>query len=167
MAQSTGSSGAGSGSRSSREWCAAASAEIVVAVCAQATPTSRPHLVFVAELRDCGSCPFCRRLTPPCLVQCQAVEGAIEDSAGKSGARLRLDAALEAAEDGHVAGSAGTTCFVAGGSSARRVGERPARLPAWHRWRGCSPCPREGSTTAPPCLGSARRREWLPSRSLT
>ena len=34
----------------------------------------------------------------------QAFEGAIEDGAGKSGARLRLDAALEAAEDGHVAG---------------------------------------------------------------
>ena len=28
----------------------------------------------------------------------------VEDGAGKSGARLRLDAALEAAEDGHVAG---------------------------------------------------------------
>ena len=41
---------------------------------------------------------------PPCFVQCQAVEGAVKDGAGKSGARLRLDAALEAAEDGHVAG---------------------------------------------------------------
>ena len=48
-------------------------------------------------------CPFGRRLAPPCLVQCQAVEGAIKDGAGKSGARLRLDEALEAAEDGHVA----------------------------------------------------------------
>ena len=33
-----------------------------------------------------------------------AKQGAIEDGAGKSGARMRLDAALEAAEDGHVAG---------------------------------------------------------------
>ena len=32
-----------------------------------------------------------------------AFESAIEDGAGKSGARLRLDAALEAAEDGQVA----------------------------------------------------------------
>ena len=31
-------------------------------------------------------------------------KGTVEDGAGKSGARLRLDAALEAAEDGHVAG---------------------------------------------------------------
>ena len=43
------------------------------------------------------------------LVHGQAFEGAIEDGAGKRGARLRLDAALEAA---------GTTCFVAGGSTA-------------------------------------------------
>ena len=33
-----------------------------------------------------------------------SVEGATEDGAGKSGARLRLDAALEAAEDCQVAG---------------------------------------------------------------
>ena len=32
------------------------------------------------------------------------LEGAVDDGAGKRGARLRLDAALEAAEDGHVAG---------------------------------------------------------------
>ena len=51
-----------------------------------------------------ASCPFGRRLAPPCFVHGQAFEGAIEDGAGKSGARLRLDAALEAAEDGHVAG---------------------------------------------------------------
>ena len=38
------------------------------------------------------------------LVYGQAFEGAVEDGAGKSGARLRLDAALEASEDGHVAG---------------------------------------------------------------
>ena len=77
--------------------------EIAVAVGVQATPTSRPHLVFVAELRDCASCPIGRRLALPCLVHDHAVEGAVEDGAGKSGARLRLDAALEAAEDGHVA----------------------------------------------------------------
>ena len=79
-------------------------AENAVAVGAQATPTSRPHLVGVAEVRDCARCPFGRRLAPPCFVHGQAIEGAIENGAGKSGARLRLDAALEAAEDGHVAG---------------------------------------------------------------
>ena len=38
------------------------------------------------------------------LFMARPSKGAIEDGAGKSGARLRLDAALEAAEDGHVAG---------------------------------------------------------------
>ena len=126
MAHPTGSSVAGSGSmcleiRSSREWSAVASvtasrksptlwarfrhsvAEIAVAVGAQATPTSRPRLDFVAEVLHCAGCPFGRRLAPPCLVHGQAVEGAVKDGAGKRGARLRLDAALEAAEDGHVA----------------------------------------------------------------
>ena len=79
-------------------------AELGVAACAQAMPFSCPRLVLVAEVRDCASCPFGRRLAPPCFVHGQAFEGAIEDGAGKSGARLRLDAALEAAEDGHVAG---------------------------------------------------------------
>ena len=78
--------------------------ELVVAVCSQATPSCRPRQVLLAEVRDCARCPFGRRLAPPCLVHAQAVEGAIEDGAGKRGARLRLDAALEAAEDGHVAG---------------------------------------------------------------
>ena len=66
----------------------------------QATPTSRPRLVFVAEVPDCASCSFGRRLAPPCLVHDHVVERAVEDGAGKSGAH----AALEAAEDGHVAG---------------------------------------------------------------
>ena len=79
-------------------------AENAVAVSAQATPTSRPHLVGVQEVLHCAGCPFGRRLAPPCFVHGQAIEGAIEDGAGKRGARLRLDAALEAAEDGHVAG---------------------------------------------------------------
>ena len=79
-------------------------AEIVAAVGAKATPTSRPRLVFVAQVRDCASRLFCRRLASPCFVHGQAFEGAIEHRAGKSGARLRLDAALETAEDGHVAG---------------------------------------------------------------
>ena len=78
--------------------------EVGIAVGTQWTPPSCPSLVLVAEVRDCASCPFGRRLAPPCLVHGQAFEGAIEDGAGKSGARLRLDAALEAAEDGHVAG---------------------------------------------------------------
>ena len=75
-----------------------------VAMSAQATPTSRPHLVGVQEVLHCAGCPFGRRLAPPCFVHGQVFEGAVEDGAGKSGARLRLDAALEAAEDGHVAG---------------------------------------------------------------
>ena len=78
--------------------------ELVVAVRSRATPSCRPRQVLLAEVRDCAKCPFGRRLAPPCLVHGQAVEGAIEDGAGKRGARLRLDAALEAAEDGHVAG---------------------------------------------------------------
>ena len=40
----------------------------------------------------------------PCPVHDHVVEGAVEDGAGKSGARLRLDAALEAAEDCQVVG---------------------------------------------------------------
>ena len=79
-------------------------AESAVAVGAQATPTSRPRLVGVQEVSDCASCPLGRRLAPPCFVHGQAVERAIENGAGKSRARLLLNAALEAAEDGHVAG---------------------------------------------------------------
>ena len=56
-------------------------AEFVVAVCTQATPTSRPRLVFVAEARDCASCPFGRRLSSPCLVHDHVVERAVEDGA--------------------------------------------------------------------------------------
>ena len=63
-----------------------------------------PRLVLVGEFRDCARCPFGRRLSSPCLVHHDVVDRAIEDGAGKSGARLRLEAALEAAEDGHVAG---------------------------------------------------------------
>ena len=78
--------------------------ELGVAACAQAMPSSCPRLVGVQEIFHCAGCPFGRRLAPPCFVHGQAIEGAIENGAGKSGARLRLDAALEAAEDGHVAG---------------------------------------------------------------
>ena len=74
-------------------------AVFVDAVGAQATPTSRPRLVFVAEVRHCASCPFGRRLSSPCLVHDHVVESAVEDGAGKRGADLRL----EAAKDGHVA----------------------------------------------------------------
>ena len=78
--------------------------EVGIAVGTQWTPPSCPNLVLAAEVRDCASCPFGRRLAPPSFVHGQAFEGAIEDGAGKSGVRLRLDAALEAAEDGHAAG---------------------------------------------------------------
>ena len=70
-------------------------AEIVVAACTKLTPSGAPDPVFVAQVRE--------RLAPPCFVHDHVVERAVEDGAGKSGARLRLDAALEAAEDGHVA----------------------------------------------------------------
>ena len=76
--------------------------EVGIAVDAQATPPSCPSLVLVAEVRDCASCSFGRRLAPPCFVHGQAFEGAIMDGVGKSGARLRVDAAFVASEDGHV-----------------------------------------------------------------
>ena len=71
---------------------------------AEATPPSCPRLLLLAQVRDCKRCPFGRRPAPPCFVHDHVVEGAVEDRAGKSGARLRLDAALEPAEDGHNAG---------------------------------------------------------------
>ena len=126
--------------------------EVGIAVGAQATPTSRPRLVLLAKVRDCARCPLGRRLAPPCFVHGQAFEGAIEDGAGKSGARLRLDAALEAAEDSHVArpqvrraswreecehdvrecGQHGCQCGLAG-VDAGHVPEEDPRLPfsAW------------------------------------
>ena len=112
MAHYTGSSGAGSGSIcfANRSPVACSSlalfttlAEIVVAACAQLTPPGAPGLVLLAEVRDCARRPFSRRLAPPCFVHGQAFEGAIDHGAGKSGARLSLDAVLDAAEDGHVA----------------------------------------------------------------
>ena len=57
-----------------------------------------------AEVLDCASRPVGRRLAPPCFVHGRAFERAVDDGAGTSGARLRPDAALEASEDGHVAG---------------------------------------------------------------
>ena len=44
----------------------------------------------------------CPLKSSPCPVHDHVVERAVDDGAGKSGARLRLDAALVAAEDGHV-----------------------------------------------------------------
>ena len=79
-------------------------AENAVVISAQATPTSRPHLVGVQEVLHCARCPLGRRLAPPCFVHGQAFEGAVEDRAGKRRGRLLLNEALEAAEDGHVAG---------------------------------------------------------------
>ena len=79
-------------------------AESSVVVGAQLAPSRAPDLALGQDVRDCASCPFCRGLAPPWLVHGQAFEGVVKDGAGKRGARLRLDAALEAAEDGHVAG---------------------------------------------------------------
>ena len=178
-AHSTRSSGAGSGSiclaNKSPVECSPLAfshslAEFVVGVGAPATPTSRPHLAHVAEVRECASRPFGRILAPPCLVHGQAFERAVNDGAGKSGARVRLDAALEAAEDGQIAG------LQVRSASWRRVGTSPAWRSRWSRWRGCWPCPREGSTIVLPCPGSSRSsgrpgvaRSWssLPSRSRT
>ena len=135
-------------------------AELGVAACTQAMPCSCPRLVLVAGVRDCASCPIGRRLAPPCLVHGQAFEGAIEDGAGKSGAPLCLDAALEAAEDGHVAG------LQVGRASWRDEAQHDVWESGlhggqgWPRWRGCWPCPREGSTTVLLCLGSSRRPDW-------
>ena len=74
-------------------------AEVVVAVCAQATPARHPRLVFVLEVPDCA-----RRQAEDCRHHALSIERAVDDGAGESGARLRLDAALEGAEDGQVAG---------------------------------------------------------------
>ena len=48
--------------------------EIVVAACAQLTPSRAPDLVFVAEVRDCAMCPLGRRLSSPFLVHQYVVE---------------------------------------------------------------------------------------------
>ena len=117
----TGSTGAGSGSmclaNNAPATCSPLAsfnglAEFGVVLGAQLAPTSRPHLVGVAEVLHCAGCPFGRRLAPPCFVHGQAVEGAIENGAGKSGARLPLDAALGRRPRRR---AAGTTCCVAGG----------------------------------------------------
>ena len=95
MANSTGSSGAGSSSMcleksSSRAWSVAVS--------------STNQSSTVAEVRDCSSSPFGRRLSSLCPIHHDVVERAVDVGAGRSGARVRVDAALEAAEDGNVAG---------------------------------------------------------------
>ena len=134
-----------------------ASRQFVVAVGTQAMPSSCPHLVLLARVRDCASCPFGRRLSSPCLVHDHVVERAVEDGAGKSGARLRPDAALEAAESGHVAGLQvrRASCWDEAQHDVRESGLHGGQW--WPRWRGCWPCLSEGSTIVLPCMGSARR----------
>ena len=112
MAQSTGSSGAGSGST-----CLAKSSSWAWSAAASVTASRKPSLLSArswrhpvlqtlssakrsAIARDAHSAEGRRHA----FAHGQAVECAINDGAGKSGARLRLDAALEVAEDGHVAG---------------------------------------------------------------
>ena len=112
IAQSNGSSGSGSSTMclaksSSWAWSAAASSTAsrkAPSLWARKRCQPVDH-TWLASQRSvhCAGCPFCRRLAPPRLVHGQACEGVVKDGAGKSGARLRLDAALEAAEDGHVA----------------------------------------------------------------
>ena len=107
---------------SSRAWSAGGGlfdglAEIVVAACAHLTPTGTPDLVFVAQVLDCASCRFRRRLS--------------SRGAGKSGARLRLAAALEAAEDGHVAGRQGRRAVRLDEAQNDMRGTSPAWRPWW------------------------------------
>ena len=56
--------------------------------------------------------------------------------------------------------AASTTCFVVGGCTARREGTSPAWRQECRRWRGCWPCPREGSTLVLLSSGSARCPMW-------
>ena len=78
-------------------------ANIVVAVGTQWTPPSCSGVVLVAEVRDSVRCPVCRRLAKLCFFHYDVVESAVEDRASLRRRRLRMGAALEAAEDGHVA----------------------------------------------------------------
>ena len=65
------------GSSSVTGFCTRTSlAEFCVGVGAQATPPRRPHLVYVAEVRECASRPFGGILAPPCLVHGQTFERA-------------------------------------------------------------------------------------------
>ena len=112
MAHSTGSLGAGSGSIcfANKSPVACSSFDFSTAsrqsssLSAQATPPGCPRRVLLAQVRDCARCPFGRRLAPPCFVHDHVVEFTVEERAGQRRGRLRLDAALEAAEEGHVAG---------------------------------------------------------------
>ena len=106
----------------------------LVEIVAQTTPPSCPSLALVQEVSDCASCPLGRRLAPPCLVHDHVVERA----------------ALEAAEDGHVAGPQVR-------SAVRRV---DAQHDVRELRRGCWPCPRERSTIVLPCMVSSRRPMW-------
>ena len=164
MVHSTESSGAGSGSmclekRFSWEWSAAASVTT-----SRNSPSLRTrkrrqpvaHALFSPQrsvtARAAHSAEDWR------LVHGQAVESVIEDGPGKSGARLRLDAALQEAEDGHVAG------LQVRRASWRDEAQHVVRESGPH---GCqcgltgvdAPCPREGSMIVLPCSGS-RYREW-------
>ena len=158
MAHSTGSSGAGPGFIRFRFQVASgvqlvgifnSLAEIVVAVCVQGAPPSCQSLVLVAEVRDCAA--------PPCFVHDHVVEGAVEDGAGQRGARFRLDAALEAAEDG----------FVAMLRVRRAVrwdeAQDDLKETSPHGGKGglggvnCWQFPRVGSKLVLPCQGPARR----------
>ena len=81
---------------------------------------------------------------------------------------LRASVAIQLSKPG--------TCLVAGGSTVQREVTSPSWRSSCPRWRGCWPCPREGSTIVLLCLGSSRRPMWpraagswssLFSRSLT
>ena len=163
MAHSTRSSGAGSSSMcleksSSRAWSAAASSTAsLVWASLWARKRRQPvvHTWFLSQrsvtARAVHSAEW---LGPPRFVHDQAFEGASEDGTGKSGARLRLDAALVAAEDGHAK------------LQVRRASWREkAQYDVWESdfhggHGGCWPCPREGSTIVLLCMGSSRRPMW-------
>ena len=68
-------------------------AELGVAACAQAMHPV-VHALFSSQRSvTARDAPLGRRLAPPCFVHGQAFEGAVDDGAGKRGARLRLDEA--------------------------------------------------------------------------
>ena len=111
---------------SSRAWSTAASVTTSrksSSLCARKRRQPVIHAkFFVVEVRDCARRPFGRRLSPPCPVHHDVVERAVDDGAGESGARLRLDAAREAAENGEVAGlQAGGTVRWMLAMSQRRI----------------------------------------------
>ena len=161
MAHSTGSSGAGSGSmylenRSSRGWSAAASVKASrnsPSLCARKRRHPVVHAWFFSQrsatARDAHSAEDWRRLA---LFMAKPSK----EPSRTERARVALACAwMQLLKLRKTVTSQGCRYDVLRGgmSTARRQG----KWPSW-RWRGCWPCPREGSTPVPPRLDSARRQ---------